>query len=236
MNENFKDIITSNRAWAVLSLAFAVYTAIWAIAEPLSIAWINGHIILWRTMHILVSVLGGVLLSLPFTSMTLQTIDANGGDTTLHHDYRGTGTPMVTIEADGNFGNVGVAKCDYVKDALEWDVRPVAQKAERLEFVFNHWEKMNFYLQVQLVSKTGDAVVRKRIRFDNEHRVPDIYQGQEEMAIPYEFAKIKNFQKVTIDIRKAVKETFGQGGWEYGKTLVFGIRGNVTMKSIVFKK
>jgi len=236
LNDNLRAKIRATKAGVTLLLAITVYTGTWGVVEPLNLTWINDHIILWRTILIAWSLLAGFFLSFPLTGRSLQTIDANGRDVMLQNSYRSGGTPTVTIEADGNFGNVAVIKADYNKDELDWDVRPTAQKAGKLEFIFRHRGIVHFYLRVVVVSKTGDVSVPKWIKFDNSHAVPDRYEGQEEMAIPYESINTKNFQKVTIDIEKAVKETFGQGGWEYGKVLAFRVRGNVTIRHVIFKK
>ena len=159
-----------------------------------------------------------------------------GGGSNLQNSYYSSGTPIVTIEADGNFGNVAVFKADYNKDEIDWKILDHAQRAGYLGFTFNTRGLMSFYVRVLLVSQTGDVTVLKWIRFDNRLAVPDRYEGQEEMATPYISNSDKNFHIANINIKKAVNDTFGQGGWEFSKLLIFRVRGGVCIKSVIFSK
>ena len=56
------------------------------------------------------------------------------------------------------------------------------------------------------------------------------------MASPYDSMKVGGYQKTIIDLEKAVKDTFGQGGWHYQRVMIFKVRGEGSIKMIGLKK
>lgn len=236
MIDHIKDKILSNRLGQIGGITFSTYTFLWAVIEPLNIQWISNHAGIWRTLLIVLSLLVTGILTIQLTNNTLETIDANGPGKTLQESYRSYGRPTLSPSVDGILGNVVSIKGDFTKDPVDWPLKSSAQKASKLEFIYNHTSPLHFYLRVMVISQNGDVTELKWIRFDHDIGVPDRYQGHEEMACPYNAVNVGSFLKVNIDIREAVKNTFGKGGWEYEKTMLFRIRGNGLVKSISFKK
>jgi hypothetical protein len=232
----FTEKLLSSRLGQYSALVFTIYAGIWTIIEPLNLTWINSHSILWRTILVTGAILLSLILSIQVASRKLEMIDADGPGKPLLNPSQKIGLPTISLTADGNLGNVVIIKGDYNTEAIDWQLRSSGQRAGKIEFIFTHTGTVRFYIRIIVVSKTGDAVMFKWIRFDNTVGRPDKYEEQEEMACPYDSTNTGNFLKVNIDILKAVKDTFGQGGWEYEKTMTFRIRGEATIKSISFRK
>jgi hypothetical protein len=93
MIENIKRKLLSSRTGQIAALAFAVYTIIWTIVEPLNIAWINSHSGLWRIILITLDISIVVLLSVQLSNRYLEIIDMNGIGKNLLNSFSSTGNP-----------------------------------------------------------------------------------------------------------------------------------------------
>lgn len=238
MSNSIKDIILSSRVGKIGGLAFAVYALIWGIVEPLGLKWIEDHKAFWRIILPVLAGLVTAVLSIRLSSLVLDKIDADGPDRTLQESYSSTGNPQVNVLQDGHLGNVVNIKGQYEKDELDWGIKSSAQKAGELELIFKHNGLFYFYLRVVMVSRNGGAPTIRWIRFDNSMATPERYKGDpHEMGIHYESDPLGSYNKATIDIIEAVKNTYGQAGWEYKKSMIFRVRRyDGAIKNVYFKK
>jgi len=238
MSLNIKDFVLSSRVGKIGQLAFSVYILIWGIVEPLGLTWIEEHKNIWRITLLVVATLVTLIISIRLSSPILEKLDPNTPDRLIQESYSSTGSPQVKIFQDGHLGNVMSIKGDYHKDEMDWVIKSSAQKANKLEFIFKHKAVFYFYLRVLMTSKNEEAYTTRWIRFDNSMTTPDIFRNDpEEMAIHYESEPLHSFNKAIIDIKAAVKNTYGQAGWIYSKSMIVRVRcDDGVIKSISLKK
>jgi len=149
-----------------------------------------------------------------------------------------TGQPKIDIELDGYQGKVTTLTVpNYQKDEMDWQVKPSTNRAKFVTIIYSPIKDFHFYLRLILTSQQKTDQMYAWIRFEPTWAVSETYNNQNppgEMGCSINAISQNNFHKLNIDISKAVKDTFGQGGWKYGKTLSFRIRGSGKIKEIVF--
>jgi len=238
MSNKLQDIILSSKLGRIGGLAFSVYIFIWAIIEPLGLDWIECNKTIWRVILISLSAIVTTIFSIRLYGSLLDKIDTNGPDRTLQDSYSSTGNPKLTIQQDGNLGNVLHITGQYHEDEIDWAVKSSAQTATKLELIFKNNGLFYFYLRVIMVSQNGQTYSIRWIRFDNSMGTPDIFiKDPQEMGIHYDCDPYKTFNKTVINIPDAVKKTYGQAGWKFEKSILFRVRCNDgTIKSVVFIK
>lgn len=238
MANNLKDKLLSSKTGQISILLFSLYTFAWGIIEPLNLDWISCHKSLWRIILLSFAGIVTLILSIRLTRSALDEIDADGHDRKLQDSYSSTGTPQMTVLEDGNLGNVVRIIGNYSSDESDWIIKSSAQKAKKLEFIFNSHNKIDFYLRVGMLSQNGATTTNRWVRFDSTLTAPNPYVATSpELGVPYDSVPFQGFNKVTIDIADAVRKSYGQGGWSYNKIMIFRIRCNeATIKSISFKK
>lgn len=237
MKRNFKDLLFSSRVGQIGGVILSVYSFFWAILEPLSLPWISTHQATFRTILIVVSLLVAIILLVPLTSQYLAKFEAGSLDNNLRDSCVSTGSPILKETVDGRMGLV-VDVAGHFRDApMDWYLPNNAQNAGKLVFVYKYNKvPFHFYVRVIVISSDGTASLAKWIRFDHDVVMADRYSRQEEMACPYESQIKSGYQTTVIDLEKAVKETFGQGGWSYQRVMIFRVRGEGTIKLIGLKR
>ena len=224
----------ATRVGRFVQAAFSVYVVIWALAEPLNLTWITSHPLIWRVILIGVSVIIGLTYFVNVIGSVLEKIDSQTIGKRLQ-DFISTGSPVVRVSTDGHVGEVMTIQGDYTKDELDWPLLSSAQKAKTLEFRFKHTALLYFYLRVVVRSQNGQGTKTVWIRFDNNLGEAEVYEPtKSEMGLPYDSVNDGSMLKTRIDIKQAVKDTYGQGGWQLEKSTLFRIRGQstVTVKDI----
>lgn len=104
---------------------------------------------------------------------------------------------------------------------MDWHVKPSTHKAPYVSLTYLPDKTITFYLRIILISKDGSDHKYGWLRFDPNLPLPQKFKDQEEIGYPNTVVNHNTFLKTTIDIKKAVKETFGQGGWQLQKTILF---------------
>jgi len=238
MSNKLKEIISSSRIGTIAILIFSVYTFAWSIMEPLQFDWIDNNKGLWRIVLLTFSGIVSIAITIRLARSLLDKIDADGPGRTLQDSYSSTGNPQLTPLQDGHIGNVVKITGNYSLDETDWMIKSSAQKANKMELIFNNNGKFDFYLRVGMLSKNGQTSITKWIRFDSTISTPNPYvPNAPELGVPYDSILFKTFNKAEIDIAEAVKKSYGQGGWTYNKIMIFRIRCNdTTIKSVSFKK
>ena len=226
------------RVIAFILLLFIVYGTIWTLMEPLTIEWITKNPIIWRIILIGTALLITLIAFIFFLpKKILEKFGTNAGDTNLEQSFISTGTPSIKIEIDGFHGKVFVLNNEVSKDEMDWHVKPSANNASYFSFVYLPVSKIYFYMRLILTSKTKDEQKYVWIRLEPTWMIPESYKGpaHDEMAYPTTAINQNTFHKTTVDIKKAVDETFGHGGWQYGKILMFRIRGAGKVKEVTLR-
>lgn len=233
-----KEKILSSRVGQIGALLFSVYTLAWAIVEPLNLDWISNHKTIWRITLLFFASIMTVILSIRLSRTLLERIDADGPDRTLQGSYSSTGDPKMTVLQDGHLGNVVRINGDFNLDASDWIIKSSAQKAKKLELIFESHDTIHFYLRIGMLSQNGQTSTARWIRFDSSLITPDSYiHSSPELGVPYNSTPLQNFNKAEIDISEAVRQSYGQGGWTYNKIMIFRIRCNeAAIKSVSFRK
>jgi len=222
----------ASRLGRFLQAAFSVYIVIWGLAEPLSLTWITGHPMIWRIVLISVSIIIGLTYFLNAIGTVLEKIDTRTIGNRLQ-DYISTGAPIVQVTTDGHVGEAITIQGNYQKDELDWPLLTSAHKAKILELRFKHIALFHFYLRVVVRSRNGAGTKTVWVRFDNSMGEAEVYGPDKgEMGLPYDAVNDGSMLKARIDIQKAVKDTYGQGGWQLEKSTLFRIRGQGTVKDI----
>ena len=227
------------RIIAFFILLFIIYGFIWAITEPLTIDWISKNPAAWRTILISAAILFTIIAFVFFfPEKILEKFDSNSNHTNLKLSVISTGQPKIDVELDGYQGKVTTLTIpNYQRDEMDWHVKPSTNRAKFVTVIYS--PNLNFYFYLRLILASQQKTDQKYvwIRFEPTWNVPDTYNlqnPQEEMGYPVNATSQNNFHKINIDISKAVKDTFGQGGWKYGKTISFRIRGSGKVKEIAF--
>jgi hypothetical protein len=237
MKKNIHEVLFSSLAGRVGSLFVSVYALFWTAVEPLSLSWIDNHRVYWRVGLLIASILVTIILLIPFASRYLIKIEIGASDMDLRDACVSTGKPILAEMVDGQLGAVMIIRADYTADPLDWHVPVSAQKAGRVEFIYKYTKvPFHFYVRVVVTSSDGSATATKWIRFDHNVAIPDRYNKQEEMACPYSSLQKNGYQTTAIDLNSAVKNTFGQGGWQYQRIILFRVRGEGFIKHIGFKR
>src|SRR5688572_27489376 len=213
MFDNIKEQIElgfKGKIVAFFLILFGVYTVIWAFIEPLDLEWINSNKTLWRwilgSSTLLITVLAFIYF---FPKTILQEFGLQAHDTNLQTSMISTGNPVIKIESDGFQGKIFMLNGDYHKDEMDWHIKPSAHKASYFTFIYFPIITMTFYLRIIVVSKDRTDHKYGWIRFDPNLPFPQKFHGQEEIGYPISAINIDSFLKTTVDIKKAVKETFG---------------------------
>lgn len=233
-----KEKILSSRVGVIGILVFSVYTFAWGVVEPLNLDWINNNKDIWRVILLAFSAFVTIILSMKLSGSLLDKIDTEGLDRTLQGSYSSTGNPQMKLLQDGRLGNVIRISGDFESDEADWIIKGCAQKSKKMEFIFKSDGKIDFYLRVGIFSQNGESSSTRSIRFDNTLTSSDPYvPDTPELGVPYDSTPLQGFNKVVIDIPDAVRQSFGQGGWTYGKIMIFRIRCyDATIKSVSFQK
>jgi hypothetical protein len=222
---------------AFFLILIAVYSLVWEITEPLTINWISDNPIKWRYLLLSITIIFTILA---FIFLFPKKLKENFGfgptDTNIETSFISTGNPEVTIELDGFNGKIANLNSNVDNDEMDWHINPSANRAKFVSMIYLPIGKFYFYLRIKLVSKEKTEEKFGWIRFEPTLSIPDqYYDNVNEMAYPINAINYNNFFKANIDIQKAVKDTFGQGGWNYGKVVSFRIRGNGKLKEISFR-
>ena len=239
MSNNLRESIFSSRSGQIATLFFSAYTLAWAIIEPLNLDWVNSHKTIWRIILLSFAAIVTIVLSIRLVRKQLDKIDADGSGRTLQNSYSSKGNPKMTVQKYGHIGHVVNIKGNYSDDESDWLIKSSAQKAKKMELIFDSHGKFDFYLRVAMLSSNDSKVSTVRwIRFDSLIATPDQYiLDTPELGVPYTSKPFKGFNKSEIDISDAVKKSYGQDGWVYDKIMIFRIRCNVaSIKSVAFMK
>jgi len=230
--------ILSSRLGQVSTLLFSAYTLAWTIVEPLNLDWINNHKTVWRVILLVFATLVTLVLSIRLSRSLLDKIDTDGVDRTLQDSFSSTGNPQMTVLQDGHLGNVVRIEGNFSSDESDWIIKSSAQKAKKLEFIFKSHKTIHFYFGVGMLSQNGQTSTTRWIRFDSILTSPDRYApNSPELGVPYDSSPLEGFNKAEIDISEAVRQSYGQGGWNYNKIMIFRIRCyDAIIKSVSFKK
>jgi hypothetical protein len=221
---------------AFFVLLFIIYGIIWAIIEPLNIEWINEHQIQWRTFLIGFTLIITIVAFIYFfPKKYLERFGLEPTETNLQTTFISTGYPVVQELIDGFQGKVLEFNGNYSSDELDWHLKPSANRAKYASFIYLPNGNLHIYLRVTLTSKRDQQQKNMWIRFEPNFTVADKYNNQIEMAYPVDAINQDNFLKINIDIEKAVRDTYGQGGWQYGKAQLFRIRGSGQLKEVSFR-
>jgi hypothetical protein len=102
----------STKVGKIFQLFFAVYAAIWGVAEPLNLTWITNHPTSWRIVLLAAAGILTMISLLDLAGPDLETIDATTIGKTLL-DFASYGHPTCRIIADGRVGSVMTINSDY---------------------------------------------------------------------------------------------------------------------------
>ncbi len=172
-----------------------------------------------------------------FLIKAFDTIEEFDAEISLKKPSGKIGSPSISPSADGQMGAIVTISGIWDQDALDWSIRESANTASYFEFTYLPNDRLTFYLQIIVDSKDGSASREKWIRFEPSYSKTDTYDlniDQHEMAYVNKVVRENSFEKSIVDISKAVSETFGQGGWIYNKALSFRVRGQGSIKRVLF--
>ena len=148
-----------------------------------------------------------------------------------------TGNPTITQATSGQLGMFFNITGIWNEEEFTWNVRDGANKSSNFIFTYLSDLRFTFYLNV-LVSRDDQSISKhKWIRFEPSFAKTEIYDPlnePHEMAYVNEVVRENAFDRSIIDIRTAVLETFGQGGWIYNKVHSFRIRGQGKVRKVIF--
>ena len=146
-----------------------------------------------------------------------------------------SGNPQINSVIDGYYGNVYLINGSFSRDELDWDLKASTHYANSMRYIYQSESKLIFYLRVNLLTKTNPSQKLKGIRLDPSISIVEGDPNGDEMGFPITGINVNGFIKTTVNISKAVKETYGQIRWKYSKLLKIRIRGNGKIQSIIFE-
>jgi hypothetical protein len=240
MNENIKEQIElgfKGKVIAFFLILFGAYAIIWAIIEPLALDWITENKASWRLALIISTLLITIYAFIKFfPKKILEEFGFEPSNTNLQTSMISSKNPEIKIESDGFLGKVFFLDGKNGTDEMDWHLKPSAHKALFFTFVYLPDKNMTFYLRIILVSKDRSEHKYGWLRFDANLPLPQKFKGQEEIGYPITATNHDNYLKTIVNIKKAVKDTFGKGGWQYDKTILFRIRGNGRVKNVTLRQ
>ena len=240
MFENVSDYLHSGikeKATGFAILFVAVYSVIWNFSEPIiSNYYIRKHEIVdiwWFCQLILTLITSFIIFFLLVPTKILQKFGFDSGDSQLIGFARipnETPNPPKVI-FDGYLGKVG--EFDMTFDYhIDWDVKPIAQRAKRLMFICSPERDFTFYVRLKIMSHDESIVKDIWIAMKDSIHKPDGNDhewGHPLMLNPY---RDKWFRS-NFSFEKLVMRTCGKSGWKYSRIEGFRIRGKCLLHSVV---
>jgi len=246
MFENVKDWLdkgAKEKIIGYLILFVAVYGIVWGLVEPIIASDIVERnfgadaVKYWWKYQFFLSVLfttGLYLWLVP--KKVLQRIGAGPTDTKADSNFKSDGQPPIIVFNDGYYGKVYDIDARLQPNYLDYEILPGAHSATQIIYTYVPEQDFRLYLRVRLVSKNKKEEKLGWIALMTSISLPEEAGDKEEVKYPVTGENTKGgWIRTKVNIKEAVKATFGQKNWQYDKLLFVRMRGKAKIQSIILR-
>jgi hypothetical protein len=212
-------------------LFYSVNTILWGLAEPISISykfWCNYPIFHYVTVFVLSAIgMYFILRKKIIKTINFESLKSNGQDnwTTVE------GKPERTIESDNVLGKYISFKGGH-DDQSKFTLDGVSSTGTILNMIYNPKEQFILYAHFRLnPKKEGNS---QDGWFALYYNIKTPYkESDHEWGYPIKFRVIENkWLASRVNLKSAVKKTFGKSSWEYSNLIGIKIRGTGSLQEI----